>query len=45
MLQLFHMNVAKVDRGMLHMLQVFQGMLQAFIQNVSSIFRRMLQPF
>jgi hypothetical protein len=49
LLQLFHLDVAKVDRGklhMLHMLQVFFiGILQVFVQNVSSISRRMLQSF
>jgi hypothetical protein len=49
MLQLFYLDIAKVDRGMLHMLHMLQvffiGMLQAFVQNVSSIFRRMSQSF
>jgi hypothetical protein len=26
-----YLDIAKVDREMLHMLQVFQGMLQAFV--------------
>jgi hypothetical protein len=49
MMQLFHLDVVKIDRGllhMLHMLQVFfRGMLQMFVQNISSIFRCMLQSF
>jgi hypothetical protein len=37
-----------VDQGMLHtlhMLQVFQGILQELVQTVSSVSRRMLQAF
>jgi hypothetical protein len=33
MLQVLHMNVAKVDRGVAHVA------LQAFVQNVSSVFQ------
>jgi hypothetical protein len=37
MLQLFHMDVAKVDRGMLHMLQFFRGMVQVYVLSVSDV--------
>ena len=45
MLQLFLMDVAKVDRGCCICCKCFKCMLQAFFQNVWSIFRRMLQSF
>jgi hypothetical protein len=35
------MDVAKVDRGMLHMLH----MLQAFVQNILFVSKRTLQSF
>ena len=37
MLQLFLMDVAKVDRGCCTCCKCFRGMLQAFVQNVSSV--------
>jgi hypothetical protein len=37
MLQLFHMDVAKVDRICCICCKCFIGMLQAFLQNVSSV--------
>jgi hypothetical protein len=37
MLQVFNMDVAKVDRDVAYVASVFRGMLQAFVQNVSSV--------
>jgi len=37
MLQMFHMDVAKLDRGMLHMLQLFQRHVQAYVLSVSDV--------
>jgi hypothetical protein len=37
MLQIFHIDVAKVD-GMLHMLQRLYTMLQTSVPNISSVF-------
>jgi hypothetical protein len=42
MLELFHLDVAKVDQ---RCCKCFRGMLQAFVQNISSVSRRMLQSF
>jgi hypothetical protein len=42
---LFHLDVTKVDREMLHMLQVFQKHVASSVLNVSCIYRRMLQSF
>jgi hypothetical protein len=33
----FNMDVAKVDRDVAYVASVFRGMLQAFVQNVSSV--------
>jgi hypothetical protein len=45
MLQIFYMDVVKVDRDVAHVASVSEvrGMLQAFIENVSSVFSLMLQ--
>jgi hypothetical protein len=42
---MFHMDVAKVDRDVVHVASVSEvwGMLQAFIENVSSVFNLTLQ--
>jgi hypothetical protein len=39
MLQVFQMNVAKVDRDVAYVVVVCTHMLQAFVSNVSSIFQ------
>jgi hypothetical protein len=43
MLQLFHFDVAKVDRGMLHMLQMFQMYVASVCSKCFICFRRILQ--
>jgi hypothetical protein len=52
MLQVFHMDVAKVNWDVAYVAIVFEAcckcfkdMLQAFVRNVSSVFRRMFQAF
>jgi hypothetical protein len=38
MFQVFHMDVAKVDRDVAYVVSICRGMLQAFCSNVSSVF-------
>jgi hypothetical protein len=37
MLQVFYMDIVKVDRDVAYVCKCFRGMLQVFVQNVSSI--------
>jgi hypothetical protein len=39
MLQMFHTDVAKVDRGVAFVAMVYTQMLQASVSNVSSVFQ------
>jgi hypothetical protein len=44
-LQVFYTNVTKVDRDVAFVGMVYTRMLQAFVPNVSSIFRHMFQVY
>jgi hypothetical protein len=45
MLQIFYLDVSKVDLGVTHVANGYTRMFQSHVSNVSSIFIHMLQMF
>ena len=45
MLQLFHMDIAKVDQDVAHVAMAIHAYCKSLFKNISFVFRRMLQVF